>query len=692
MTRLAVPLLALALSSPASSAVISPETVGALGVRWQRDSLPVTGPLVLDGDTLYGADWSGSFYALDAATGTEKWKASAPGAMFGGPLVLADRVCAGAGTTMKCVDKATGATLWERSIGLDGFPDSIWSAPAAANGRLFVSVASVSDSPCTRGRLVALDLETGDHLWTHQTVPDNVCTTDTAIACDDDGDCPSGGSCIVARGAGVTATVATDPTGAFVYMNTVGCFSFPSVGDSDTMFKLDAATGTTIWKNRVTPIEQFGYCANDGSVECNLDADCASVGGTCTNPKAGYHDFGFLNGPHRVDLPGGAIIVSGSKNGTLYAFDEDDGEIAWTNAVQPIPVSPGTAGFGLFNGAIVVAGDRIYAALNSLIPSRVCSNDPQTGCTSDADCPGGTCPAAPEHLQAFDVSDGSTVWTHEIGNSWSSAQVANGVVFAGTNVRTGGTSQFFAVDAATGQRLAAYEVPAPAIGRSVVGGDTVYVAFGTLSGSGGGIMALSLCGNGVVDDGEGCDPAQAGAAGCCAATCTPVAVGTACGIDDDVCLDAACDAAGLCATFPTTASCDDGDACTSADVCGQGACTGTFAVMADVDCTLDGLTAATCDGAPLPKGLARAIARRTRVAGKLLGKAAKLATKGAPVAKIEKLRQKAARQLDGVATLTDKAVRAKSEKKRIAESCKVAIDALATRSRGAIAGFSFPGA
>lgn len=690
LTRLAVPLLALVLAS-AAAAEISPQTVGSLGVRWNRTLGPVTGRLVVEGDTLYAGSWVGTFYALDVVTGEAKWTATVPGPLFGGVLVLPDTVCAGAGATVTCVDKATGAERWTRNVGNPDFPDAIWSAPAAANGRLFVGIASLSDDPCTRGRLLALDLATGNALWSHQTVPDKICTTDTGTECDDDGDCPSGGSCVVGRGAGVTATVAVDPTGAFVYMNTVGCFSFPSIGDSETVFKLDAATGDTIWKNRVTPPEQFGYCVNDGSVDCNLDADCAGVGGACQNPKGGYHDFGFLNGPHRLELPGGTLIVSAAKSGTLYAFHEDDGEIAWTNAVQPTPISPGTAGFGLFNGGLAVAGDRIYAALNALIPARVCSNDHRTGCSTDAQCPGGTCLPLPEHLQAFDATDGSTLWTHEIGASWSSAHVANGVVFAGTNAKADDdSSEFFAVDAATGARLAAYRVPAPAIGRAAVAGDTVFVPYGTLSTPTlGGIVALSLCGNGAIDAGEGCDVAAAGAGGCCTAACTPAAAGIACGTDDgNVCTDSVCDGAGLCAAANNSAACDDGDACTSGDACGGGACAGAIATMADLACTLDDVGAATCDGG-LPKGLAKALAKRSRGAARQLDKAAALAAKGAPSRKVEKRRQAAARQIDGVATLTAKAVRARSAKKQITAVCKLTIDELAARSRGAIAAFAF---
>ena len=108
-------------------------------------------------------------------------------------------------------------------------------------------------------RTTADDLDTGAVLWTHQTVPDKICTSDTAVTCSIDGDCPDSGTCVQGRGAGVTATVSTDETGEFVYMNTVGCYTYPSIGDSDTIFKLNAATGATVWKARVQPPERRSF-------------------------------------------------------------------------------------------------------------------------------------------------------------------------------------------------------------------------------------------------------------------------------------------------------------------------------------------------------------------------------------------------------------------------------------------------
>ena len=86
-----------------------------------------------------------------------------------------------------------------------------------------------------------------------------MCDSDTAIACTDNAECPNGGMCIAGRGGGVTATPAVDQSGEVVYMNTVGCYTYPSIGDSDTIFKIDAASGDILWKNRVQPPEQFNF-------------------------------------------------------------------------------------------------------------------------------------------------------------------------------------------------------------------------------------------------------------------------------------------------------------------------------------------------------------------------------------------------------------------------------------------------
>src|SRR5262249_5747939 len=159
----------------------------------------------------------------------------------------------------------------------------------------------------TRGRLVALDLGTGTELWRFYTVPAKVCKTDTSKTCETDDQCPQNGPCVDGIGGGVTAAPSIDPTGTYVYMNTVGCYTFPSIGESDSICKIEAATGNVVWRNRVNAPEQFGTCidpvAGNTGVDCGVDGDCPA-GNTCVK-KSVYHDFGFVNGPLQIQVPDG---------------------------------------------------------------------------------------------------------------------------------------------------------------------------------------------------------------------------------------------------------------------------------------------------------------------------------------------------------------------------------------------------
>ncbi|MCZ6713419.1 MAG: PQQ-binding-like beta-propeller repeat protein, partial [Deltaproteobacteria bacterium] len=480
--------LALVALTSAARAQIDTSNVADLALKWD---VPlgggVTATPVLANGLLYVLSWDGLAYALDPDDGSVVWSFDTgsglvigmPGSAMVGPN---GNVCFGDSLAhIWCRNGLNGSAIWDKSVGAF-LVDAVWSALATAKGRLFVSIASLQDQPCTNGRLIALDLDTGADLWTLETVPDKICDTDTSVECSMDSECGVGGTCVDGQGAGVTATVSFDPNGNSVYMNTVGCFTFPSIGDSDTIFKIDAATGAVIWKTRVNPPEQFGYCAGDPNVAaCGLCTDpnavsCSAAAcavGSCTE-KPVYQDYGFLNGPIPVDIPGGTILVSGSKNGTLYALNESDGSIAWTNAVVPLPVTPDFAGFGLFNGPIAIADGRVHAALNQLC---TLANAAANGCfEEDPNLP------PDDHLQAFDVETGATLWTAESDASWSGIGLVNGVVYAGSNVID--PAEFFAYDSETGTRLATFSLPNTTVSRATVDGESLYIGYGTFGGGG----------------------------------------------------------------------------------------------------------------------------------------------------------------------------------------------------------------
>jgi outer membrane protein assembly factor BamB len=492
---------------------LTADNASTLSVKWHFDirtlGMPglnaVTSTPTVGFGFVYVTSWNGTVYALREETGEVEWSFTATptwplGTQSSATLTADGRLLMGdADATVHCLDARTGRLLWERalSIPFEGEPgaDQNWGSPTVANNRVFIGIASHSDNPCTRGRLVALDLDSGEVLWDLPTVPVRICDNDTSQTCTSDDEC-NGGACIRGRGAGVTATPAVDATGETVYMNTVGCYTYPSIGDSDSMFRIDAATGDVVWKRRVQPPEQFSACDDTGA-ECRTEADCD--GAACMT-KGAYHDFGFLNGPMIIETDDGTggtheLIVSGSKDGTLYAFHPDDGSLAWTNVVAPTPVTPGFAGFGLFNGAIGYANQRIHAAL--FVMASPTGNPPN-------------------HLRAFSSADGHELWNDEIGRSWSHVGLANDLLFVGTeqtmqrcnsDLQTECTadeecpgsfcveaSPYYVYDARDGRRLTTLTQPANVAGGPSIVDGTAYVPYGTFDVDGGVIAyALPAC-------------------------------------------------------------------------------------------------------------------------------------------------------------------------------------------------------
>ena len=101
------------------------------------------------------------------------------------------------------------------------------------------------------------------------------------------------------------------------------------------------------------------------------------------------------------------------------------------------------------------------------------------------------------------------------------------------------------------------------------------------------------CGNGVLDLGEQCDDGNTLNGDCCSATCRFEAAGSACP-STNPCMNTACNGAGVCLATANMALCNDGNACTTADVCTAGTCVGGPALNCNDGnpCTTD-----TCDPA-----------------------------------------------------------------------------------------------
>lgn len=83
----------------------------------------------------------------------------------------------------------------------------------------------------------------------------------------------------------------------------------------------------------------------------------------------------------------------------------------------------------------------------------------------------------------------------------------------------------------------------------------------------------AVCGNGILEEGEDCDPGGSDSTDCCNVdTCKFLQIGTTCSSDGEACTSDVCDAAGLCTHHPNNDPCEDGAYCTVNDVCSGGSC------------------------------------------------------------------------------------------------------------------------
>jgi outer membrane protein assembly factor BamB len=415
-------------------------------------------------------------YALDRETGIPDWDYDTGSAGSGGlqssaTLTPDGRVLVGDSAAMvHCLDAETGAPLWTRSVEL--LPqDHIWGSPTVANNRVLVPVASDGDDPCTKGRVEALDLDTGTPLWAARTAPDRICEHDTTVGCSIDEDCGADGPCVGmcagdrgipctadldcgadgpcedAIGGGVTATPALDASGETMFMASVGCYTGPRIGNADRIFRVRASDGFIEWAMPDFPPEPF-------------------------SDTPFFNDYGFLNGPIVVqgDAP---YLVAASKDGKIYAVDAATGAEVWTETVGDVSAAQDAfAGFGLFNGPAALAKGRLFTSLNGF---------------------GDGTPLDIVHTQAFDVETGAGVWQadFDIGATWGAVSVAGDVVFVGFGNLGIGTPAFYAFDAKKGKRLATFDLPAQSTSGPSIVGSEVFVGFGTL-GPSGGVRAYEL--------------------------------------------------------------------------------------------------------------------------------------------------------------------------------------------------------
>ena len=323
------------------------------------------------------------------------------------------------------------------------------------------------------GKIYALDPETGDILWSFNTVDSCATTSNPLSPCED-----IWGNREVSSGGGVWYPPSIDTGRGMAYWGVgnpgpwPGTEEFPN-GTSrpgpnlytNSVVALDHKSGRLEWYNQIKPHDLFD------------------------------HDFQLspILTTGKIDGETRDIVVGGRKTGTVVAFDADSGETLWETEVgvhqnddvdeippgQSIEVFPGH--FGGVETPMAYADGVVYVPVVNLgapfmATSRV-----------SFDISKGT-----GELVALNVENGSVLWNKQFDSMvFGAATVVNDLVFTSTF-----DGMIYALDRETGREVWAYQAPAGINGWPAVAGDTIIFPAGTLIGSGPPVLIAFRIGSG----------------------------------------------------------------------------------------------------------------------------------------------------------------------------------------------------
>ena len=301
---------------------ISSLSVASLGQSWSVEvGAPVSGTPVIAGGVVYLGAYNGTLFAFDLASGAPLWTYETGAAVpepnlnielgiLGSAAVAGDVIFVGDATaTVHALDAASGALRWQTRID-EQTAACIWSSPIAANGVVYVGVASVAKEAGFRGNVVALDATSGSPLWKTYSVPGE------------------------SDGGGVFAVPAVDLDRGLLYVGAQNAYS-PNpapYGNPTSVLALELANGAERWVFNAPP------------------------GG---GPTAPTDDVGFSASPNlfSATLFGRQrdLVGVGQKSGIFWALDRDTGEMVWRTQVAPAGPLGGMEGTSaIANGQIVI--------------------------------------------------------------------------------------------------------------------------------------------------------------------------------------------------------------------------------------------------------------------------------------------------------------------------------------------------
>jgi outer membrane protein assembly factor BamB len=245
----------------------------------------VSTPAVVDG-VVYVGSQDGNLYAIDAATGVQRWSFATLQWVKSSPTVVNGVVYVGGGgytsgpSHVYAIDAATGLQRWSFATG-----DGVESSPAVVDGVVYVGSGD--------GNLYAIDAATGVQRWSF------------------------------AAGGRVESSPAV--VDGVVYVGSRG----------SNIYAVDAASGEELWSFPVDEINVMSAPAVVDGVVYVGSGGVQSLGGSsiyAIDAASGEQLWSFATGGTVMASPAlvdGTVYV-GSWDHNLYALDAASGELKWS--------------------------------------------------------------------------------------------------------------------------------------------------------------------------------------------------------------------------------------------------------------------------------------------------------------------------------------------------------------------------
>jgi outer membrane protein assembly factor BamB len=398
----------------AGGTMITSQSAAGLDRAWffpTGDAVTAT-PTVVAG-TVYVGSWDTRFYAIDLATGQQRWQfqldaqpavepqpgeVPRPADSDGGMVTSSawfepgggtrpDLVIFGGGYTLYALRAADGTLFWKHAY--PGRPDQpldpakdgtrIFSSPVVADGKVIVGT-SVDGDRGRRGYVVAASLQTGKPAWVRETDVD----ANGKVRNDGCGSVWSSGTLL--------------PKAGLVVFDVADCHFANPPPLSETVIALRVRDGRIAWS--------FRPQRND--TQCDFDFGATVNAGLTHDGTATF-------------------LGVGGKEGTYYSLDPKTGKERWhTNVV-----------FGGFSGGFIATaaydGRRVYGSTALGDFGRFAQESGET-IHCDPNNPRDQSMQEPT-AHAFDARTGKIAWQSDSSAAFGPTTVAGGLTFHGVALR-----------------------------------------------------------------------------------------------------------------------------------------------------------------------------------------------------------------------------------------------------------------